>query len=238
MQEMNQKLDNEFNKIEGLKWLSFVGNEYLELTDNKKVLIVGESHYQDETNESIEKHKDKTFTRKVVDELAINRYYYRTKIFYNFHKTIFVNDKFNSSKFWNLVSFYNFIQRSMTTNKDRPTDKDFINGWKAFFKVIKVVKPKMCILIGVESSNSLKLAMNESEFKLTNFETIKEKFSGTYPRLATIELNDKQIDLIFIQHTGSKYSYGAWHIYLKGVVGEQVEWFRSQADERFELNEN
>ena len=50
-----------------------------------------ESHYLDETEESIVKHSDKYFTREIVEELAIDRCYYGTKLFRNLHKALFKN---------------------------------------------------------------------------------------------------------------------------------------------------
>lgn len=78
--------DEKFIQIENLKWLPWVGDRFNSLALDNRMLIVGESHYHDNTPASIEKHNSPTFTREVVEELAIERWYYGTKIFPNLHR--------------------------------------------------------------------------------------------------------------------------------------------------------
>lgn len=125
-------IDSNFKDIEDLKWLPWVGDRFSSLSPENKLLIIGESHCHDNTPFSIEKHNAREFTRDVIEELAIERWYYGTKIFPNLHRALFRNDEFDSATFWSLVSFYNFIQRPMDTNRGRPSCDDFYNSWLPF----------------------------------------------------------------------------------------------------------
>jgi hypothetical protein len=203
----------------GLKWLPWVGNNY-ESNDNK-ILIVGESHYHDETKESSEKHQDLKFTRKVIEELAIDRYYYGTRIFPNLHKALFRNDEFDSNKFWNLVAFYNFVQRPMNTNKSRPDYKDFYNGWNTFFSLAEILRPQTCIFVGTSAANSLMDSIQESEYSCNGVKW-EDFISNAYAKTATIEKNGNQIRLIFIRHTSSMFSWDKWNKYLSKTIPEEL----------------
>jgi len=147
---MNTSLDKHFTNNLNQKWLPFIGDNYLNLSQNNRMLVIGESHYHNNTSESIQKHEDIDFTRKVINEMAINRWYYSTKIFPNFHRALMGNDVFDSKKFWHLVAFYNFVQRPMMTNRGRPSYNDYYDGWSVFFHVINILSPKICLFIGTE----------------------------------------------------------------------------------------
>ena len=69
---MNTQLDKKLKNVKNQKWLPFVGDNYLKISDNNKLLIVGESHYLDPDDpKSIERHNSIDFTREVIEELAI-----------------------------------------------------------------------------------------------------------------------------------------------------------------------
>lgn len=121
-------LDLAFANITGLKWLPWVGDNYLNLETSNRLFVVGESHYHDTSQQSIDEQNSPNFTREVVQNIAINKNYRQFKIFPNFHRALFRNDKFDTTAFWNLVSFYNFIQQPMNTNKGRPSNTEFYDG--------------------------------------------------------------------------------------------------------------
>ncbi|MFT6338432.1 MAG: hypothetical protein ACJATI_005206 [Halioglobus sp.] len=225
---MDTSLDDSFKKIKNQKWLPFIGQNYLSTPDNKKLLIVGESHYHNGTQGSIDKHNDPNYTRIVVKELAIQREYWGTKIFPNFHMALFGNDSFDTDAFWNLTSYYNFVQRPMITNKGRPSKKDYYEGWLVFFKTLKIIKPSSCLFIGVESSNSLRKVIQQSDFELISFEK-DNKINRTFPRRVTIKGTDsQQIDLVFIKHSSRYFSWDKWNEYITTNLSEQINWFRKK----------
>lgn len=214
-------------EIEKLKWLPWIGNQFSSLKENR-ILIVGESHYHDNSEESIKKHESSLYTQKVIKEIAIERQYWNTKIFSNFHRAIIGNDTFNSSALWNLVSFYNFIQKPMDTNKGRPKNNDFYEGWLSFFKLIEIVKPNTCLFIGTESTKFFQKAIAESNYKIEIFER-DEKISGVYPKRAIIVDNqNNKIELFFIRHTSKYFSWEKWNLYLKEKMTKQMNWLQNE----------
>lgn len=218
-------IDNSLSQIKGLKWLPWIGNHFLELENANRFLVIGESHYHDNTKESITKHNSKNFTRRVIKEMAIDREYYSTKIFQNFNRALFRNDKFNTNIFWNLTSFYNFIQRPMETNKGRPSYEDFYNGWKIFFEVTKELKPKTCLFLGTSAANSLMEAIKNTEFTTSGIK-VKDQISNTYAKTATIkDTSGNEIDIIFIRHPSKMFSWNKWNNFLKKTIPNELNWF-------------
>lgn len=224
---MNHKY---FKQIDNLKWLPWVGDRFNSLSHVKKLLIVGESHYHDKTPASIEKHNSPAFTREVIEELAIERCYYGTKIFPNLHRALFRNDDFDSSTFWNLVSFYNFIQRPMETNKGRPSYNDFYDSWIPFLEIVKTLKPKNCLFIGTSAADSFTNALQDTEF--TSDGVIREDFiSNAYAKTAVIRDNDEnETKLIFIRHTSQMFSWSKWNEYLQKTIPNELNWLSKQLD--------
>ena len=178
--------------------------------------------------ESIDKHNSPSFTREVIEELAIDRCYYETRIFPNLHKALFRNDDFNSSVFWNLISFYNFIQRPMVSDKDRPTETDFYQGWISFIEVVRILKPKKCLFIGTSAANYLEYAIKDSDYSTDGVEW-EDYISNAYAKSAIIKDNEgNETQLIFIRHTSQMFSWNKWNNYLQKKLPSELEWFISK----------
>lgn len=223
-------IDIKLKEIENLKWLPWVGDRFNSLALDNRLLIVGESHYHDNTPASIEKHNARTFTRDVIEELAIERCYYGTKIFPNLHRALFRNDEFDSPTFWNLVSFYNFIQRPMDTNKGRPSYDDFYNSWLPFIAIIQLLKPKTCLFIGTSAANSLGHALQSTDFS-TDGVKWEDYISNAYAKTAVIKDKDEnETQLIFIRHTSQMFSWSKWNDYLQKKIPNELNWFSEELE--------
>jgi hypothetical protein len=220
--------DKKFSKIENLKWLPWVGDQFNSIDLDNRLLIVGESHYHDNTPASIERQNALTYTREVVEELATKRQYNGTKFFPNLHRALFRNDDFDSPTFWNLVAFYNFIQRSMDTNKGRPSYEDFYNSWLPFLEVVRLLKPKTCLFVGLSAANSLTQAIQDTSFS-TDGVKWEDYISNAYAKTAVLKDKDEnEIQLIFIRHTSKMFSWNKWNEYLQRKMKVQLSWLNEQ----------
>ncbi|WP_019037707.1 hypothetical protein [Psychroflexus tropicus] len=213
-----------------LKWEPFIGKNFEIGISQKKILIVGESHFHNGSEKSIKKINKINFTKIVIKEMAIKKEYWSTKFFQNLHRTLVGSDNFKGENLWDYLAFYNFIQRPMETNKERPRSKDFLIGWNSFFYVIKEIKPDICIFIGTSPSHYF------SEFKKerVDFKTIKfkrlDKIGNSYPRYAKILRENNEIEFYFIKHTSSYYSWKKWRAFLEKKIPDQIAEF-SMIDE-------
>lgn len=218
----SKEFDNYFEKLREnyLQYYPFIGKNYK--TAKEQILIVGESHYAENNKESEEIHKDAYLTRAVVNDKGIARSYGKTKTFTNFHKAMVSNDTFDSQKFWDLLAFYNFVQRPMFSSKHRPNTKDFKDGWRTFYKVIDVIKPTVIIFIGVKASDFLNKSLKMSEYSIENYKW-DDKISRTYPRIGNLIAKDgNSTQIIFMQHSGHHFSHHEWNKYLKKNLGTKL----------------
>lgn len=222
--------DLNLNNVRNLKWLPFVGENYFYIPKEYRMLVVGESHYNDGTEKGKLDVDDIDWTRDMIQENAIDGVNWNTNIIPNFHKAIFRENDFNKYKFWNSVAFYNFIQRSMDTIKNRPSQEEFKDDWNTFFDLIRVIKPKTCLFIGVSASNHLMSAIEESGFSCDGIVSVAKigKVSSRSSILKDVENNE--IKLVFIQHTSSYFSWKKWNSYLKKEIGTQLAWFEENSD--------
>lgn len=195
------------------------------MPENRRLLIVGESHYlsTEDVEKSASKHSDAYITRRVVQELGIEGNAYGTNFFVPLHKGLFGTDDIDKEKFWHGVSFYNFIQKPMSSVSNRPTNQDFIDGWATFTEVHEILQPSHCLFIGNSAANYLEKALRNTNFNLERISWI-EQIGRYYGKFARIKSPDgKLIDIHFIKHTSSYFSWALWHEYLKKQMPEIIE---------------
>lgn len=202
-----------------------MGQHYKSLAKENRMLIVGERVFLHNHFNSIKRQEVPTYAKAIIEQEAIARFYYGTILLPHLHRALFRNDEFELDDYWNLVSFYNFIQRPMKTNSHLPTYIDFYNGWSDFFKVVKVLQPKTCLFLGTSASNALTQALKESEFSA---EEVKWKgfINNTFAKTTIIKRMDQnEIELIFISHKSETLSWGKWYQYLQRKISYEKEWF-------------
>ncbi|MDR9399171.1 MAG: hypothetical protein RI562_08915 [Salibacter sp.] len=209
-----------------LKWHPYVGSYYHKGIDGLKVLIIGESHYKKPGSKADRIAADPHFTIKIVKEMGEMKEYDDIKMFKNFHMTMVGSDEFDHSRFWKGLSFYNFIQRAMDSNKGRPNKEDYLNGWSVFPKVIQELSPDICIFIGVKAYDFMKRQIKkESEVHILKSIKSRDKISNTYPRYAKINCSGKVVDAYFIRHTSKYYSWRKWRSFLFSSIPElMAKW--------------
>ena len=177
---MNKQIDKLFSQIEYLKWLPWICENYF--SSSAKLMILGESHYLCEGYSQENYGKD--FTRSFVAQHKNEGV--GTKVFRNFEKTILNRDtdeELSKTEQWDIIDsivYQVIVQRLLESNDERPSAGDFKNGWKIIFKTMKVLKPKVVISLGVESSNFL--ACLEYDGLVVKKEKWKdEKINNAYP---------------------------------------------------------
>ena len=223
-------MDEKFKNIQSLKWLPWVGDNYLTLPLDKRLLIIGESHYHDGTEDSKRQCNSINITREVVEYFAVGRNYDRQRFFQNLHKTLFSHDNFDSEKLWNLISFYNFIQRPMETNLERPVYNDYYFGWSAFFEIFKQLQPSACLFVGATIANSLHHALDENKEFTADEIKWGDCINGTYARTTNLYFKDSSARLIFIKHTSKMFSWQQWNCYLQDAMNIHLKWLQTNIE--------
>jgi hypothetical protein len=233
---MNTQLDDKFKQIKGLAWLPWVGDKYFNILSENRILIIGESYYGG-GNDLAEKKiffENVLKTREFVEEMGIEGINSGTRLFPNLHTTLFPNqllknDEKRRERFWQLVSFYNFVQKPMLTRVDRPNDFDFCSGWLTFIELFKLLNPRICLFIGITSAKYFENEVsNIPELKAAKVEWHNIEINGTYARYTTIILNNSKSELIFIKHTSKYYSPIKWNDFLKTKMSNQLQWLENE----------
>lgn len=211
--------DSLFSHIGELTWLPWVGKNYSNA--KRKILFVAESHYSKDNQEQIEVAKsnmknDLFLTREVVVECPID-HYWQNNMFDNLHRCLTGTTDFDTNKLWNEIAFYNFVQKPMDYNgeqweKERPTKKDFLQGWRVFVEIVKILRPTDCIFIGVTASNTFDQFMDFAQIKYTP--VVWTEGQGAYGRTFSLSMDNYLLNCVSIKHASKYFSWEFWNSFL------------------------
>ncbi len=195
------ELDSQMTKVVGLKWLPWIGQNY----NSTKTVILGESQYED-GDEWQEDNVDAT--RILIGKRFSGS---KGKIYTNVEKVLLSMDNPTMEQgnyLWESVTYWNLVQRLMTSIKERPSDKDFDDSWAVFFSLVEIIKPTTCIVLGKSSCGRLGYYLNNNE---TSWERTVDEFYVT-EKIITLSKGNHKMKLIFINHpSGSRgFDYKHW----------------------------
>ena len=205
-------------KTEGLTWLPWVGKDY-SLESKHRVLIVGESHYVKGGEDDEQRAANESYTQAVVYEglIRCDDWIKWVPTLVNLPKALFgaSPSALTRETFWSSVGYYNFIQRLMryVAPVERPSWDDFVKAWTVFERVIRILKPHLCIFVGVSAANSFEYAMGKLAVahEPVNWHPKIGRVSG---RTASLRMDDQKVGLIFMQHAGRMFSWSKWNRFL------------------------
>ncbi|WP_194973653.1 hypothetical protein [Aquiflexum lacus] len=229
------KIDEELKKIESIHWLPWIGEKYFEIPPENRMLIIGESHYLSDSGDPKKKEGDwenkirKDLTQRMIGEDVQHKLYYENPTFRNFHKVLFNEDNLDLTRFWELVSFYNFIQRPMDSKSHRPSKEDYQFGWDTFSEVFDFLKPKYCLFIGTGYANNLNKNLKIGQKLNRSSVSCPEMINRTYGKKMIIEdENLNTAKCIFIKHTSKYITPQKWNSFLNQEMKDQLDWLLLQ----------
>ncbi len=231
----SQDFDNGFDQIPGLTWQPWVGSQWAQRPAERRLLVVGESHYAlGTTSEEIARNietcsKHRSYTREVVSESLVEDDW-ATPTLRNIPKMLFGAKTLDRLRFWSEVGYYNFVQRQMNgPDGERPTGDDFLDGWPVFLHIVELLQPSFCLFIGVEATNSFWHGLQKAGWE-PFWPERRSKVSRTWGRHAVLEVGGKKVELVFVQHAGRYFSWQGWNEHLQREHPALMEWLR---DERY-----
>lgn len=137
----------------GLTWKPWIGNEYeTGGIFNKKILILGESHYGTEEDSWFQNQELTRLTiQEKIGEAPNDNYFHKkafhTNIFKAFNDLNPTNE--NLIKFWHSVSYFNYIQGSVGEKaRIRPKKEDWENSFKSVHSTLKILEPDVIVVLG------------------------------------------------------------------------------------------
>lgn len=218
-EDLKSIYDDSLSKVEGLSWLPWVGKNYSQAAC--KILVVAESHYtHGDRPDSVEQSKsqmldDVFLTREVVLESPVGRLW-QNNMFDNLHRVLVGTNDFEPSGLWDNIAFYNHVQRPMDYNgsyKERPNSVDFIKGWEVFLDVVNILRPDLCIYVGLTASNTFNQAMESRGVSHSKVEWVGES-QGGYPRRMSVSLVDFKLPILAVKHTSKYFVVNFWRSFL------------------------
>jgi hypothetical protein len=205
--------DDQLTSLSGLTWLPWVGEEY----PAAAVLLLGESFYSDGTSwlagrEAVRHLVNNQGLRSALPQFS------KSRLFRNVERTLLAKPTSSFAereKLWTSVAYLNLVQRVMATIKERPTGQDFDAGWRVLLEVALILKPQVCIRLGIAGIGQLEnlLATGTTGWQYTASEFRKR------PLVIHLQHGAYQLKLVCINHPSGSfgYSYQKWSRVLKDV---------------------
>jgi len=220
---LSLKYDCNFKEVNGLNWLPWIGKDYF--SSERRVLIVGESHYLTGSEKNLQEVSQQDFTRNVIQTKCIDDKEKDQPTFDNLTRCLFgkkkMNEKEKREKVWQHLAFYNFVQRPMKTNKKRPKPSDMNIGWEVFAELIKILKPTECIFIGFAAVDSC-----YNPYKCQHSEDIVGRYTA---RIFSAKIDEQHTcQCIAIKHTSQYFSWKKWRKFLKEEYPDMMKYLKYQ----------
>ena len=222
----DKQFDSQFDKVANLTHYPWIGSGYASAP--KRVLIMGHSHYTIDGN-------TKEFCQEEYDRCISDKEYTRgiigceigTPGSWSFHKylekTFLDEANMNVEAFWNKVASYNFIQEPMKSINEKPSHADYETAWKCFANVAQIIKPNICIFIGLRNKEGINI-LDEINVKhsIRYFDT---KVNKSWPMVGDLKFEDGyKLPFYMIHHTSMFYSPQLWHDFLNKEIPEVVSF--------------
>lgn len=226
---IDKSFDQKFSKISpSFIWLPWVGQNYLH--SNKKLLIIGESHYDSEGRDGDLEFLD--CIRWFVQAVGIDGTNNTQPLIRNTERALFDNKNPTDNskiKLWNSVVYHIMVQKILESIQERPTNEDFLNGWDLFFKLVDIVKPDSCLFCGVASANfngAFMEAATKNNFKANNIQA-GLKVGNVASRSTRISKdNDIDCKIVFIRHPSQYFKWDKWSKIIDAEISDYSKWLK------------
>ncbi len=227
--------DKSFLETPFLKYLPWVGKNYLDKKVSDKILIIAESVYNwgedDEEKDEAKIYLERNdFARIVVKFHGLHFVcgedgQHNSKIARGIERAMLGKANPNESDkedFWTSISFHEFVQRPLEKG-ERPNENDYMLGTSVLKEVIEILKPKTCILFGNEYR---KMKFFENVFGSTlKWDNDDEKINGSYPKSMNIVLSDMfESTIIAVKHPSARFSWDLWNNFIVEKLPNKVDW--------------
>ena len=161
-------------------FLPWVGAHYANGINGQRLLVLGESHYSDDSRNAYPQ-----FTRDIVGRVVAGE---RFPFFTRLGGVIQMSTKATAFS-WQAVLFYNFVQQLVGAQaRDRPTEAMWANGFDPLMAVLTEHQPSAVLVAGVGTWGALSRyfpADAQSQATASGEHVRVWKFTGLAPMVAT-----------------------------------------------------
>lgn len=191
---------NKFKEI-GLTWFPWIGNNYENGgIFNKRILILGESHYGTEKDNWFNENLTILSIQQKIGEAKGDPTFYKkafhTNIFKAFNKKPDTNE--NKIDFWHSVAYFNYVQGSVGEKpRERPEKDDWDLSFPAVKKTLDLLKPEIIVVLGY--------TLWENIWEKFDYEIYKETTFNKNHNVHRLKLEYKPL-MFCIKHPSSGFS--------------------------------
>lgn len=216
------------NKYNGLCFFEpWVGNNYKDGgIFNKKILVLGESHYCGECNGKcgFKNFPDgctpKFTTTTVLDYLNPKKErdnWMRTYLKFERSLVGYETSTEDSKAIWNSIAFYNYLQVAMNESRKAGTYQDYIDAQAPFLEVLEVLQPDLVIVWGV---TRLFNSMPEDSWEWGEALSFKD-YPSFYLQNGSYKLKSGKITRVIpVYHPSVGYDWSWWY---NEVIKKELE---------------
>ena len=145
-----------------IRFKPYVGKNYH--SQNFKVLVLGESHYLNDTDFKDFLNNEKRI--ELITQNVLSDYLHYKETGEGFQKwmntftrfaNLYTNKTLSSAEvleFWNSISFYNYVQSPMHAARQSPAGEDFLKSMDAFKQVVEELQPDFVFFWGYRLWNN------------------------------------------------------------------------------------
>jgi hypothetical protein len=188
----------------------WVGDDYQRGFRGRRVLVLGESHYQ--WDDKIPAYEDLTIDC-IKEQLSGEHSKFWTNIaitFLNAHPS-----PAEKRAFWSSVAFYNYVQEFAGFGpRVRPSDQSWERSEPAFWEVLDALRPECVIALGYR----LWARMPDRGERGPDIASAPQQWTWWYP----IPMSDARVLAYAIRHPSSGFSGTTWHPYVMSALSRSV----------------
>lgn len=194
--------------MKNVKFLPWVGSNYANGRNGKKILVLGESHYQwDENKINDWRTITQTLVQEQIDGSYTRAFWTKIAICFLGHSPTLEEKK----EFWSSVAFYNYVQESAG---DGPRVAPQADSWAAsedaFTEVLESLAPNFVLILGDRLTGNLSQFLKERAEDIDGAE-----------RIATFKIRtgEGSFGLAYpVKHPSTGFNGRNWHPYiLEGI---------------------
>jgi len=200
----------------GLTWFPWIGNNYEKGgIFNKKILILGESHYGTDENSWFNEDLTRLSIQEKIGEAngdsIFHKKAFHTKIFKAFNLKPATNE--NKIKFWHSVAFFNYVQISAG---DKPRKRPKKEHWEISINPVKktldILKPDIIVVLGY--------ALWENIWKRFEYEIYEETMFNNNHNIHKLKIENNPL-MFCIQHPSSGFSSNFFRPYILNYINKK-----------------
>lgn len=196
--------------MKNVKFLPWVGSQYTIGLHNKRVMVLGESHYCASSEDAVPQ-----ITQRIIADLfdgnSEHEGYKNTYTKFAHALTGKLLTKDERKALWHSVLFYNYVQVPLSGSRISPTTDEFAISETAFFEVLETYRPDCIIVWGKRLYNHLpRKGRQLPDLKMPSddsFETWEYEMSDGHG-----------VQVLPITHPSTAFVPKYWHEVIKAFI--------------------